>query len=117
MAITAKPSGKYDAYEYDNALIAAWWHLPKAEKMVRGCEWKIAKRLVEPPYSVQVHFVHEQDVPDSIWQIVEKSDKTYSIGSYFRVQRAVAHDDPLVVFYRIEFWGNVRAYAFIDKEH
>jgi len=89
----------------------------EAEKMVRGCEWKIAKRLVEPPYSVQVHFVHEQDVPDGIWQIVEKSAKTYSIGSYFRVQRAVAHDDPLVVFYRIEFWGNVRAYAFIDREH
>jgi hypothetical protein len=89
----------------------------EAEKMVRGCEWKIAKRLVEPPYSVQVHFVHEQDVPDSVWQIVEKFAKTYSIGSYFRVQRAVAHDDPLDVFFRIEFWGNVRVYAFIDKEH
>jgi len=89
----------------------------EAEKMVRGCEWKIAKRLVEPPYSVQVYLVHEQDVPDGIWQTVQKFAKTYSIGSYFRVQRAVVHDDPLVVFYRIEFWGSIRVYAFIDKEH
>jgi len=85
--------------------------------MVRGCEWRIAKRLAEPPYSVQVHFVHEKDVPDSIWQIVGKFAETRSIGSYFHVQRAVSHDDPLVVFYRIEFWGYVRIYAFIDKEH
>jgi len=89
----------------------------EAEKMVRGCEWKIAKRLVEPPYSVQVYLVHEQDVPDGIWQTVQKFAKTYSIGSYFRVQRAAVHDDPLVVFYRIEFWGSIRVYAFIDKEH
>lgn len=89
----------------------------EAEKIVRGCEWKIAERLVERPYSVQVHFVHEHDVPDNIWQLVEKSAKTYSIGSYFRVHRAVAHDDPLVVFYRIEFWENVRVYAFIGKKH
>ena len=89
----------------------------EAEKMVRGCEWKIAERLVEPPYTVRVHFVHEHDVPDGIWKIVEKSAKTYSIGSYFRVQRAVAGDEPLTVFYRIEFWGSVRVYAFIDKEH
>jgi hypothetical protein len=91
--------------------------LREAEKMVRGCEWHIAKRLVEPPYSVQVYFVHEKDVPDDIWQIVEKFAEKRSIGSYFHVRRAVCHDDPLVVFYRIEFWGYVRVYAFIDKEH
>jgi hypothetical protein len=27
--ITAKSSGQYDAYKHDNALIAAWWNLPK----------------------------------------------------------------------------------------
>lgn len=27
--MTPKPSGKYDAYEHDNALIAAWWNFPK----------------------------------------------------------------------------------------
>jgi hypothetical protein len=89
----------------------------EVEKMVRGCEWHIAKRLVEPPHSVQVYFVHDKDVPDSIRQILGKFAEKRSIGSYFHVQRAVCHDDPLVVFYRIEFWGHVAVYAYIDKEH
>lgn len=88
----------------------------EAEKMVRGCEYQIAKRYVEPPYAVEVHFVHEGDVPDEIWKIVEKSAVSYDIGAAFRVKRATPHDEPLVVFYRIDFWGHVVVYAFIDRQ-
>jgi hypothetical protein len=88
----------------------------EAEKMVRGSEYQIAKRYVEPPYTVQVHFVHEGDVPDGIWKIVEKFAVSYEIGPVFRVKRATTHDEPLVVFYRIDFWGHVVVYAFIDQE-
>lgn len=88
----------------------------EAEKMVRGCEYQIAKRYVEPPYNVQVHFVHEGDVPDGIWKIVEKFAVSYDLGPAFRAKRATVHDEPLVVFYRIDFWGHVVVYAFIDRE-
>ncbi|MGB6877728.1 MAG: hypothetical protein WBD87_17020 [Candidatus Acidiferrales bacterium] len=84
-----------------------------SEKMVRGCEFKIAKRLIEPPYTVAVFFVREDDVTQEIRK-VEQLAATYDLSSSFHVKRIVAHDEPLTVYYWIKFWGVVTVRATID---
>ena len=84
-----------------------------SEKMVRGCEFKIAQRLIEPAYSVAVFFVRENDVTPEI-QKLERLAAAYDLGSAFRVKRIAAHDEPLTVYYWIEFWGIVTVRATID---
>ncbi|HEV2617899.1 MAG TPA: hypothetical protein VGU63_14965 [Candidatus Acidoferrales bacterium] len=84
-----------------------------SEKMVRGCEFKIARRLIEPPYTVGIFFVRENDVTQEIRKMEELA-ATYDLGSAFRVKRIAAHDEPLTVYYWIEFWGVVTVRATID---
>jgi hypothetical protein len=35
-----------------------------AKKIVRGCEYILARRIVKKPYDVGIYFVHEHKVPD-----------------------------------------------------
>lgn len=85
-----------------------------SEKIVRGCEFKIAKRLIEPPYTVTACFVRDSDVTGLIRQIEQRAT-TYDLGSAFRVKRIPTHDEPLTVYYQIEFWGALTVRAFIDR--
>lgn len=85
-----------------------------SQKMVRGCEFKIAKRLVEPPYTVEVIIVDEKDVTELVRRM-EQVATAYDLGPAFRVKRIATHDEPSMVYYWIEFWGVVKVRAVIDR--
>lgn len=81
-------------------------------KIVRGCEyWLADRRIVEPPYEVAIHFVHDCDVPDVI-RAFGPFGPVY-LGPGFRVRRAGAHDEPLAVLYEIVLWATLKFYAAI----
>jgi hypothetical protein len=88
-----------------------------AKKMVRGCEYILAGRIVEKPYDVGIYFVHEHDVPDLLVQAFRgPSANTTHLGPGFSVTRAAAHDDPDAVMYKIVVWGTLIIYAAILPE-
>ncbi|MGO8718219.1 MAG: hypothetical protein ACLQMO_03240 [Acidobacteriaceae bacterium] len=88
-----------------------------AKKMVRGCEYVLAGRIVEKPYDIGIYFVHEHDVPDQVAQAFEgPSASTTHLGPGFSVTRAAAHDEPEAVIYKIIVWGTLVLYATILPE-
>lgn len=82
------------------------------EKIGRGCEyWLNNGRIVEPPYEIEVFFVHEGDVPD-VLRIFANFGPIYR-GPGFQVRRTVTPDDPLTALYQMVIWGTLTAYASI----
>jgi hypothetical protein len=85
-----------------------------AKKIVRGCEYVLAKRVTDKPYGINVYFVHKQDVPARVVQAFEGlSAQTTHLGPGFKVTRVTAHDEPRTVMYKIVVWDKLIIYASI----
>jgi hypothetical protein len=88
--------------------------LQVAEKIVRGCEHKLAGRIIDESSELGVYFAHESDVAEQAARVFEgPSAKLTHLGPGFAVTRSAAHDDPNTVVYRIVVWGTVTIYASI----
>jgi hypothetical protein len=87
-----------------------------AKKIVRGCEYALANRIVEAPYEVGIYFVHEKDVEGQTARVFEsRSAKTTHLGPGFVVTRAEAQDEPNAAMYKIVVWGTIVIYASIIR--
>ncbi len=85
-----------------------------AKKMVRGCEYVLADRIVDKSQDVGIYFVHEHDVPNQLVRAFEGSSaKTTHLGPGFSVTRVAAHDEPNAVVYKIIVWGTLVIYGTI----
>jgi hypothetical protein len=81
-------------------------------KIVRGCEYVLGKgRIIENPYAIGVHFAGEEKIGDVI-RLFDRLGAVH-LGPGFRVKRAIAHDDPNAVLYKIDIWGTWTIYASI----
>jgi len=84
------------------------------EKIVRGCEYVLADRIIEEPYSVQIYFVHDCNVPEKLARgLKSPAAEDVHVGPGFRVVRVVAHYDPYAIAYEISLWGSAYFFAFI----
>jgi hypothetical protein len=83
------------------------------EKIVRGCEYVLAGRIIEEPYSVQIYFVHDHNIPEDLARGLESpTAEDVHLGPGFRVVRVAAHDS-YAVAYEITLWGSAYFFAFI----
>jgi hypothetical protein len=83
-------------------------------KIVRGCEYVLAGRIIEEPYDIQIYFVHENNIPkDIVRSLASPAAKDVHVGPGFRVVRVAAQDDPYTVAYEITLWGSAYFLAFI----
>ncbi len=86
-----------------------------AGKIVRGCEYVLGKRrIIEDPYTVQIYFADEKRIGDVI-RLFDSFGPVH-LGPGFHVTRAVAHDDPNAVLYKIDIWGTWTIYGSILAE-
>jgi hypothetical protein len=84
------------------------------EKIVRGCEYVLADRIIEKPYDIQIYFVHENNIPkDIVRGLASPAAKDVHVGPGFRVVRVAAQDDPYTVAYEITLWGRAYFLALI----
>jgi len=84
------------------------------EKIVRGCEYVLASRIIEEPYGIQIYFVHERNFPEDLTQgLKSPAAEDVHVGPGFKVVRAIAHDDPCTVAYEITLWGSAYFLAII----
>jgi hypothetical protein len=83
-----------------------------AEKIVRGCEYKLKDRFVEPPYGIRT-FVSESGIVPEPYASYSKS---YDFGPGCNVQRVFATEDPNVVLYWVTVWGTLYFTVRIDLE-
>jgi hypothetical protein len=87
-----------------------------AKKIVRGCEYVLANRIVEDPYRLEIYFVHENDLLGQTACVFESlSAKTTHLGPGFVVTRSEAHDEPGAAMYKIVVWGTIVIYASIIR--
>lgn len=85
-----------------------------AKKIVRGCEYVLAGRIVENPYGIGIYFVHERGVPDQLVRAFQgPSASTTNLGPGFSVARVAAKDEPNAVVYKIIVWGSLVIHAAI----
>jgi hypothetical protein len=69
--------------------------LKVTQKILRGCEYKLAGRLIDGTCKLGVYFAHESDVAEQVWKVFEgPSAPTTHLGPGFTVTRAAAQDDP-----------------------
>jgi len=85
-----------------------------ADKIVRGCEYSLSGRIVEKPYSIQIYFVHDHNVPDGVTRALKSSgaEKAH-LGPGFSVIRVAARDAAESVLYKITLWGTLAFHAVI----
>jgi hypothetical protein len=85
-----------------------------AQKIVRGCEYRLAQRIIDETLQLGVYFAHESDVAEQVASVFEgRSAQTTHLGPGFTITRAAAHDDPNWVVYRIIIWGTITIYGSI----
>lgn len=79
-------------------------------KIVRGLEYTIADRYVEPPYMLDVYFID-----DDAAQLVARGfgPPSLYLGPGFHVQRACSQADPKQVLYRIKIWDTLLVHGSI----
>ena len=83
-----------------------------AEKIVRGCEYKLKNRIVEPPYGIRT-FVSESAIVAEPYASFAKS---FDFGPGCNVRRLFATENPNVGLYWISIWGSLHFNARIDLE-
>jgi hypothetical protein len=84
------------------------------EKIVRGCEYVLADRIVEEPYKIQIYFVHEDNIPkDLVRGLASPDAEDVHVGPGFRVVRVAAQDNPHTVVYAITLWDSAYFLALI----
>jgi hypothetical protein len=81
-----------------------------AEKVVRGAEYVVARRYIEPPYSMRTFFV--DPTPEIVALFANAQD--LDLGPGFRILRMGAAEDPNVVLYRGIIWGKFVFNTVID---
>lgn len=87
-----------------------------ARKIVRGCEYVLADRIVDEPYVLETYFVKESDVADQTAHVFESlSAKTTHLGPGFIITRSEALDQPGMAMYKIVMWGTIIIYASITR--
>ena len=84
-----------------------------AEKMARGCEYKLKKRYVELPYGIRT-FIADPRVRSPLFS--HPSAKLIDLGPGCKVTRVFATEDRNVVRYQILVWGTLCFRVNIDLE-
>jgi hypothetical protein len=80
-------------------------------KVVRGLEFHVGGRYVEPPYKLDVFFLDEAAARQLATRF---GPSILHLGPGFHVQRASAQDDPCHVLYRIKIWDTLKVHGIID---
>lgn len=84
-----------------------------AEKIARGCEYKLKdKKYVEPPYAVRTCITD----PDEMSPLFTSHRRDVDFGPGCQVRRVFANEDPNVVRYRILIWATVCFHVLLDHE-
>jgi hypothetical protein len=83
-----------------------------AEKIVRGCEYKLKARLIEPPYGIRT-FVSESDVVAEPYALAAA---VFDFGPGCKIRRVFTTEDPKRVLYWISIWGTLQFRVRIDLE-
>jgi hypothetical protein len=83
-----------------------------AEKIVRGCEYKLMARLIEPPYGLRIFVSPSDFVPDPY----ASASQVFDFGPGCSVRRLFAKEDPNVVLYWISVWNTLHFNVKIDLE-
>jgi len=86
--------------------------IPVLEKIIRGVEYKLGKRYIEPPYKLKIYHIFEE--PKEIQKVLKYSVIT-SLGPGFRVERVVSSNQTSPVLYKTTIWGTLISYASIDR--
>jgi hypothetical protein len=83
-----------------------------AEKIVRGCEYKLKARFVETPYGMRI-FVSPSDI---VPEPYASASQVFDFGPGCRIRRLFAKEDPNVVLYWISIWNTLHLNIKIDLE-
>jgi hypothetical protein len=83
-----------------------------AEKVVRGCEFKVAARFVEPPYAIRVYFVEKSPELEPLYKYGTETQ----LGPGFELVRMQSPEGATPVLYRALIWGTIPFHAAIDEE-
>ena len=86
--------------------------LDVSKKVLRGCEFKISRRIIKYPYSLEIYFPNEAIVK-FVSQLFEKIPQEIYLGPGFEVKRGVSDKDAAEVLYRIVIWNQYIIYGAI----
>lgn len=83
------------------------------KKIVRGCEWWLAKgRIIALPYEIEVLMAPAEELPPSVAHLITLFGQAH-LGPGFQLRRGAAHDDPGTVLYEIVVWDTMTFYCAI----
>jgi hypothetical protein len=85
-----------------------------AEKIVRGMEYVLRKRYIEPPYRVSTFFI-EADATKAMERTVLSGAQADHFGPGLRIRRREATEDRNIVIYEILIWQKLTVHCVIDK--
>jgi len=83
-----------------------------AEKIIRGCEYKLKGRFVEAPYGMRIFVSPTDFVPEPY----ASASQSYELGPGCNIRRIFAIEDPNVVLYWISIWNTLNFNVKIDLE-
>jgi hypothetical protein len=83
-----------------------------AEKIARGCEYKLKDKYIEPPYAIRTYVTE----PDVVSPLFLSHRREVNFGPGCQVLRVFATEEPNAVRYRILVWGTLCFHVLIDRE-
>jgi len=83
-----------------------------AEKIARGCEYKLKERYVETPYAIRTTISD----PDEVSPTFSSHRRLIDFGPGCQVLRVFITEDPKIVRHRILIWGALCMHTLIDTE-
>ena len=82
------------------------------EKVIRGLAYLENGCFIEPPHTVALYPLGENDTP-VFTSLLDKFGKVHARGPGIVVRRAVAPEDGLSAIYEITIWGMFQTYAVV----
>ncbi len=78
-----------------------------SEKIIRGLEYCMGDRYIEPPNNIEVYFVEVEKNLSSVYQLLAQHGVKESHGPGFIVERVESNDGSKLVIYRVIIWGTL----------
>ena len=82
------------------------------EKIIRGLAYLEDGRFIEPPHTVALYPLGENDAP-VFTSLLDRFGKVHARGPGIVVRRAVTPEDGLSAIYEITIWGMFQTYAVV----
>ena len=86
------------------------------EKFVRGIYYVVKNECIQDDYKIKIVFAHPENT-QMLEDLIDEHGARFHSGPGINIGIAITPEDDVSSMYKIEIWGRLNYYAFVEKDY